>query len=116
MNVQQIDPRAVEMIEKMNLYCLRDVRSNKLLDVSYTPDGFKYTTNDFGRLIYFTKARLQLVMVKDKKYLLPKGNLSISPNVIVEKFVPINHRHPKLQIAEYFGVNKAFKLHAVARS
>lgn len=37
----EIEPRIKQFVEDQNLYVLRDVRTNKALNVSYSPDGLK---------------------------------------------------------------------------
>lgn len=39
-----------------------------------------------------------------------RGGIEKSPYVIIEKFVPRDHKYLSAQVAEYFWTNKAMKL------
>lgn len=97
--------------------CLRDAYTGKLLNVSYSEEGLKWTQNRFRKLLYFRKARLQVTLVNGKPHLIPVGDLSKSDHVYVEEFIPQDHynKHGQLdrdkQLAEYQWCNKAVKLY-----
>ena len=40
------------MISNIKLYCLRDKKTNRLLNVAYTKGGLEYTYNKVGRCLY----------------------------------------------------------------
>lgn len=75
-----------ELVEKKHLKVLRERRTNKALNVSYTEDGLKFTMNKTGRYIFDP----------DKNY--------------VEEFTPRDFKDPHLQKCEVTWIMKATKL------
>ena len=39
------------------LYCIRDKKTNKILGVSFSPEGLEYIANKTGRILLFRNAR-----------------------------------------------------------
>lgn len=54
--VKAIEERIAKFISDRDLLVLREKKTGRALNVSYTEDGLKYTTSLSGRLIYFTDA------------------------------------------------------------
>lgn len=54
--MKAIEERISKFIEDRNLVVLREKRSGRALNVSYTEDGLKYTTSLSGKLPYFNDA------------------------------------------------------------
>jgi hypothetical protein len=75
-----------ELVEKKHLKVLRERRTNKALNVSYTEDGLKFTMNKTGRYIFDP----------EKNY--------------VEEFNPREFKDPHLQKCEVIWIMKATKL------
>lgn len=91
---------------------VRDSRTNKALNVSYTVDGLKWTTNfNANKLVMYRNAWIDHV---DGVPTIA-GDLTPSRKVYVEKFIPMDHydernRLKKEQISEYTAVDKAQRL------
>ncbi len=100
--LKPIERGIASFIKDRNLVVLRDKRTGAALNVSYSEYGLTWTTNKVGRLLYFTKAFLK----NGKKV----GDLTKSPNVYVERFVPRDHNSTMSQVAEYTWVKKATHL------
>lgn len=117
-----IEPRIAKFIEDRDLYVLRDKKTGTALNVSYSEDGLKWTTNATGRLLYYDNAHIVPIVdlkssIKENRTVI--SHISIngygevprkSDKVYVEKFVPTNQPTLKGQIAEYTWVDKAFRL------
>lgn len=41
-------------------FVLFDVKSERVLNISATEDGLKWTTNKFGKLVYYNNAKLKV--------------------------------------------------------
>lgn len=108
----QIEESTIQTVEDKNMWCLRDKRTGTVLNVSYTIDGLKWTTDNLGRLIYFKSARIGTQYNSDYEpsKLVFEGDTRVSDRVIVEPFVPTNHSNGRVQRAEYAGVHRAYKL------
>ena len=106
-----IKERIKRFIADRDLVVLRDGRTGKALNVSYTEDGLKYTTSLGGQLLYFKNARLK-VITRDNQttFVGVEGDLEKSKSVYVEKFVPTDKKNPRDQIAEYTWTDKAYRL------
>lgn len=106
-----ITKSTIDDVINKNLVCLRDAKTRKLLNVSFSEDGLKWTLSPQGKLIYFKHAYLR--RIHNKEYNLVHveivGN-NKNPNVIVEEFIPTNFSNPYMQAAEYAGIHKAYKL------
>lgn len=102
MNLKQIERGIATFIKDRNLVVLRDRRSNAALNVSYTEDGLKWTTNKVGRLLYYNKAFLSSGRMV--------GDLSPSKAVYIERFVPRDHPTSSAQVAEYTWIKKGTHL------
>jgi hypothetical protein len=94
------------------MYALRDMKTKRALNVSYSEEGLMWSTNATGKLIYFENAHLQRVYDKEGNITNVRigGNLNLNPNVYVEKFVPSNQPTTKGQITEYTWTSKAYRL------
>lgn len=97
-----LDYSLTKLISDRCIFVLRRRRDNVALNVSYSEDGLKMTTNKVGKLLYYKKAFL----TSGKKV----GDLSPANDVYVEKFEPRNHASAAAQIAEYTWVKKATHL------
>ena len=121
--LSKIKPGVGKFISDRNLYVLRDKATNTALNVSYTEDGLKWTTNVSGKLLYYQNGKFQRNINLSES--LSKGEvvdtyvsivsndnkpLRTSNKVYVEKFVPTNQTTFKGQIAEYTWVDKAYHL------
>lgn len=100
--MKPIEKSILSFIRDRKLYVLRDKRTHTALNVSYSEDGLRWTTNKVGRLLYFKKAYLTSGRMV--------GDLSPSEEVYVEKFVPRNHERTASQVAEYTWIKKATHL------
>lgn len=107
-----ITQATIEEVSKKNLVCLRDVKTGRLLNVSFSEEGLKWTISPQGKLIYFKKANIKRIHNSEYRIVAiePKGNLTMSEKVFVEPFVPRNSSNAYLQAAEYAGIHKAYKL------
>lgn len=93
------------------MYVLRDSRTKVALNSSYTPEGLYWTTNTYGKLVYFKNAKLQNVY-RDNVLTSVKivGDTRPSDKVYIEKFSPQNHHTTRGQISEYTWTAKAQQL------
>jgi len=87
---------------------MRD-RWGKPLGVSYTEDGLKLVCNSDGRMPYYNKAILRANQGETPGYTIT-GDLRKNPNIIVEKFVPRDHKNPRIMQAEIQFVDKALRM------
>lgn len=100
----------VEYIKQQKFKVLRDSKTHKALNVSYTEDGLKYTQDINRRWIYFTKAKM-VVVPSDVGYTMDfKGNTQKSQGTYVEDFVPRLHGRLDLDKAELTWMGKAYRL------
>lgn len=53
-------------------YGLFDVKTERLLNISATEDGLRWTTNKFGKLVYYKNAKLKIT--EDFVYIVPNDN------------------------------------------
>lgn len=118
-----IEPRIAQFIGDREVYVLRDKKTGTALNVSYSEDGLKWTTNATGKLLYYENARISTI-VNLKRSLAENttviSHVTITSNdgtaprksdkVYVERFVPTNQPAVKGQIAEYTWTDKAFRL------
>lgn len=110
--MEPINTTISTFISAQTMYALRDVKTKRALNVSYSEEGLMWSTNATGKLIYFEDARLERVYNRDGNITNVKirGNLNLNPNVYVEKFVPSNQPTSKGQITEYTWTSKAYRL------
>lgn len=106
MIIREIDRSAVDYLSNLQLVVLRNKRTGMAIDVSYTIEGLKWSVNKLGISNYYANAKFE-------KGRITGDNLTINPNVVVEKFIPRNHTTEKSQSAEYSCINKAYKLWAL---
>lgn len=110
-----ITEKTINDVTLQKMFCLRDVRTHKVLNVSFTEDGLKWTLDHNGNLIYFKSGRI--AQRYDKNYniigLYFKGNLTPSSRVYVEEFIPKNHSLPYSQTAEYQGIHRSYKMNYI---
>lgn len=59
---------------------LREKRTHKPLNVAFTEDGLKWTTNKLGKALYYKKAIISNGVIR--------GDLRPSDKVYIEDFVP----------------------------
>lgn len=85
---------------------LRRKKDGMPLNVSYTEDGLKWTSNKLGRALYYKKAQIRFGKI------VHYGEYSneMSPDVYVELFVPKEHKRADMQTAELRWVDKALRL------
>lgn len=91
----------VERVTRSRLYVLRH-KDGTALNVSYTEDGLKWTCNKRGKALYYKNAFIAGGRIV--------GDFTPSPDVYVEKFVPVNHSAYFKQMAESTWVDKAVRL------
>lgn len=92
----------IDRIASTEVYVLRR-KDGTALNVSYSEDGLKWTANKWKESLYYKRAYISSGKIK--------GDLTKSPDVYVEKFIPINHSDPFKQAAESTWVGKALKLY-----
>jgi len=105
------------------MYVLRDSKTNHAINVSFSPDGLLWTTNDSGRLICFENGRIAKTI--DLKKSIESGEAKItsiwigstdfdiprrSKKVYIERFIPREQTTARGKMAEYTSVNKAYRL------
>jgi len=87
----------VKYISDAKLYVLRERGTNKALNVSYSPDGLKFTQDINRKFIYYRKARVN----RAQKYFIDlEGDLRPSHKYYISEFVPIQHSDSQLHRAE----------------
>ncbi len=111
--IREIDNNIKNFIDARNIYVLRDKTTNNALHVSYTEEGLKYATNPVtGKLVYYVNAKFERRY--DRMGNITRvdigGDLTMNPNVYVEKFVPRNHAILRSQLAEYTAVDRGYRL------
>lgn len=90
------------LIIQADLKVLRDKKTGKALNVSYTEEGLKTTANKMGKYVYFNNVNRLSDIPNGKK----------SNNVIVEKFIPREFKDPQLQKIETHWLETAkFKIY-----
>lgn len=72
------------------------------LNVSYTKEGLEWTTNKFGRAVFFRKAIIRNGRVE--------GDLEPDSTLIVEKFDPIDWDNEIFRRAELRNLDKALRM------
>lgn len=97
-------------IKDRNLVVLRHAKSRKALGVSYSVDGLKWTTDPLGRSLYFNRAILKHNKIGNHYIPYFTGDLSKRKDVIVETFVPEDHRSAVNQKAELLWCDKALRM------
>tara|TARA_R110000851_G_scaffold153833_5_gene295868 strand:- start:501 stop:953 length:453 start_codon:yes stop_codon:yes gene_type:complete len=113
-----IEPWIRTFISDNNLVVLRDKATGKPLNVTYSEEGLKWTCNARKKSLYYKDATMKWQKHPTKDMWLPyfEGDLNKSPNVIVEPFVPMDHKYPdgsiksRYQSFEFLWCNKAMKL------
>jgi hypothetical protein len=118
-NQRLVDPFLIWLLSvENNLVCLRDKRTKQIYNVSYTEAGLMHTfTSKNGAPVYFNPDTTWY-STSTNNYFTPKfsGKKDKNPNVVVEKFIPMNHLDKngvtlsRLQTAEFFMVSKAQRL------
>lgn len=111
--IRKIDSNIKNFIEARNIYVLRDKITGNALHVSYTEDGLKYATNPItGKLVYYSNAKFERRY--DSQGNITRvdigGDLTMNPNVFVEKFIPTDHTILRSQLAEYTAVDRGYRL------
>lgn len=56
--VEPIDKVIGQFIKDKKMWVLRDKKTGRALNTSYSEDGLRYSTSANGKLIYFKNARL----------------------------------------------------------
>jgi hypothetical protein len=111
--IRKVDSNIKNFIEARNIYVLRDKTTGNALHVSYTEDGLKYATNPItGKLVYYSNAKFERRYDKEGNILRVDigGDLTMNPNVYVEKFIPTDHTILRSQLAEYTAVDRGYRL------
>lgn len=121
--IEPINPRIKQFIVDRNLYVLRDAKTGNALNVSYSEDGLKWTTNAAGKLLYYQNGMLapkinvkkstrNNELVFDYVTIVPRDGQTLrkSNRVYVEKFIPTDRNTLREQIAEYTWTDKAYRL------
>jgi len=114
--IDPIDKVIGQFIKDKKMYVLRDRKTGRALNTSYSEDGLKWSTSANGKLIYYKNAIISREWIKDStgewavKSVNITGDLTPNPDVYVEPFTPTNHSNIRQQIAEYTVVSKAYRL------
>lgn len=69
------------------LYCIRDKKTDKILGVSFSPEGLEYIANKTGRVLLFRNARFA---VKNNK-LEVVGDTTKDDRLYITKYSKVNH-------------------------
>lgn len=85
------------------MVCLRDRKSGRILGLSYTEEGLKWTANKSGRLLYFNGA----VLKPSLQGVVVVGDTSPSSKVVVEPYVRKRHKNSFENNFEEFWACKA---------
>lgn len=93
MVIREIPPHLISFIESKQFWVLRRKRDNFALNISFSPDGLKWTANKLGRALMFKRAFVSKGRIE--------GDLSLSRDVYVEVFKPRNHETEAAQVAEF---------------
>jgi hypothetical protein len=109
-----ITPEKKALIEEQKFKCIRD-NTGKLLNVSYTEEGLKWTFDKFGRPLYYSFPE---TVFTNYGYLNARfvGTMQINPNITIEDYSPTNHFDSKdrliihKQKAEVLYCDKALRL------
>ena len=88
--------------DENRLKVLRRKKDHTALNISFTIEGLKWTTNKVGRSLYYKNAFLS-----KGRFV---GDLTPSNDVYVEDYFPQNRGDNRLQSAEMVWVNKAIAL------
>jgi len=104
-----------QLIKEANLVCLRNKKTGKVENVSYTEGGLIYTFDKIGLPLYYKHPN---TIFTSAGYFTPqfRGTMELNPNMIVEKFIPKNHIDESgrmnygAQSAEVFFLAKALRL------
>lgn len=102
MVIREIPPNLISYISSQNLWVLRRKSDGFALNVSYSPEGLKWTANKLGRALAYKRA-----FIKSGKI---TGDLEPSKAVYIEKFVPRNQPTEQAQVVEFTWVDKAIRL------
>jgi len=97
---------AEKQVISYNFVILRDRATDKGLDVAYTIDGLKWTSNKTGRNLYTGLQQHKVIKFIDGKMTFV-NNIRISNRVYVEKFHPRKFKNPFMNKFEMTWVNKA---------
>lgn len=104
-----------QLIKEANLVCLRNKKTGKVENVSYTESGLVYTFDKIGLPLYY---KHPATVYTSSGYFTPqfRGTMELNPNMIVEQFIPKNHIDESgrmnygAQSAEVFFLAKALRL------
>jgi hypothetical protein len=102
-----INAALAQYLTNKQFVVLRRKKDGMPLNVSYTEDGLKWTSNKLGRSLYYKKAKIQFGKIVHYG---EEHDTSISPDVYVELFVPKEHKRTDMQTAELRWVDKALRL------
>lgn len=108
--MKSIEPWIKSFIQDRNLVVMR-TKKGQALNVSYTQEGLKWTTDLDGNLLYYKDCRLkhkEVIPGVWRPYI--DGSGERNPNIIIEAFIPRDHQNPYHQSAEYKACNKALRL------
>ena len=97
MIIREISPEIRQLIADKHMFVLRRKRDNVALNVSYSRDGLKWTSNKLGRCLMFKRAFVRNGRIE------PVGDYGAqeATDVYTERFVPSNHDTESAQVAEY---------------
>lgn len=85
------------------MVCIRDKRTRKILGLSYSEDGLKFTANKSGRLLYYANAVIRPI----NGQVTVIGDLRKSPKVVIEPYIRNTHRSSLENNYEEFWACKA---------
>lgn len=109
-----ITPEKIALLKEKELMCMRD-QWGRLLNVSYTEEGLRWTFDKLGRPMYYTYPN---TVFTNYGYLNARfvGTMEKNPYVTIEKFVPVNHYNENgtinlsKQKAEILYLDKALRI------
>lgn len=88
------------------MVCMRDKRTGRILGLSYSVDGLKWTANKSGRLLYFNGA----VLKPTDNGVQVVGDTSPSEKVVIEPYTRKSHNNRFENNFEEFWACKAFHM------
>lgn len=94
--------KALAAFVRDRLWVLRRKADKQALHVSYTPEGLIWATAKNGKSLFFRNARVVAGKIV--------GDLTVSDQVEVEPFDPIEHSKVPLQRAELRSLDRALRM------
>ena len=102
----EIYPKIREIVENNNMKVLREIGTNRPLNVSYSEEGLKLTINKAGRLLCYRNAILR----NRDGVVAPEGDMRPSNRVYIEDFKPRDFNDSYMSKLEARWIDKAFRM------